>query len=528
MTDAQSIRPSRGLTPWVLAGLWLVVIYRMGALWLAHPDYNYGWMVPCLCLAALWERVGRCPAPQPARPGLALAWILGLAALLVPTRLALEVLPIWRLASWALALEAVGITLGIVYYMGGRPWLRHFFFPAAFFLVAVPWPTAFEEPFIQKLSRLNAAWAVQVLTVFDVAAVARGNLIEIASGTLGVDEACSGIRSFQGTVMAALFLGELARFGLPRRVLLLGAGVALSFLFNVVRTSLLTWSCEKHGMAALGQWHDPAGLGILGVTLVCLLGLVWALRWIAPPHSDKPAGPGAAPKPSPALPPLAALLGVALVLAGVEAGLAGWFAAKERGLAAAPVWEVRWPGAAEGGKPLTIAPNAREILACDEGSGAEWSEPGGLRWQAFYFRWRPSESLYRRVKASAHAKGHSPDLCLSSSGMTLKKDLGEQLVQAKAGAFVFHGYQFEDRGRPLWVYAMAWERGKDRAARESTAVQASSLHALRQVGTDFTAGDRDGSLEQRVLKFGLWGAPDEDQARKALLRNLDQILAPAR
>lgn len=518
---------ARWLLPLLLAELWLIVVYRMGALWVAHPDYNYGWIVPCLCLAAAWERIGGCPEPTPPRRGLAVAWVAGLSLLLVPTRLALEVLPTWRFASWALGLEAVGITLGLVYALGGRAWLRHFMFPVAFFLVAVPWPTAFEEPFIQKLSRLNAAWAVQALAVFDVAAFNRGNLIEIASGTLGVDEACSGIRSFQGTFMAALFLGELARFGVARRGLLLILGAMLSFSFNVVRTTLLTWSCEQRGLSALGAWHDPAGLSILGVTLVCLLGLTWWLHRGVRPRSDREKAPVAKAVPmGVAAPPVWLLIGMGLLVGGVELGLAGWFAAKEKTLSKAPGWTVRWPTGQEGFRTVPIAESAREILGCDEGGGAEWSE-SGTRWQAFEFRWHPSRTLYRRVKASAHAKGHQPDLCLSSSGMALKKDLGEKLVRSRTQRFVFHGYEFEDRGRRLFVFSSVWEQGKERGPKESVRIEASTGHAFGQVWDDLRHGDRDGALEQRVLKFGMWGAADGPTAEAALARRLEQMIVPA-
>jgi exosortase/archaeosortase family protein len=46
---------------------------------------------------------------------------------------------------------------------------------------------------------------------------------------IGIEEACSGVRSFQATLMISLFLGELYSFNTARRVLLVIAGALLVF-----------------------------------------------------------------------------------------------------------------------------------------------------------------------------------------------------------------------------------------------------------------------------------------------------------
>jgi hypothetical protein len=64
-----------------------------------------------------------------------------------------------------------------------------------------------------------ATWlTVAFLNLFQITAVQHGNVIEVKSGLLGIDEACSGIRSLQATVMVSLFLGELYRATWQRRL----------------------------------------------------------------------------------------------------------------------------------------------------------------------------------------------------------------------------------------------------------------------------------------------------------------------
>ena len=248
-----------------------------------------------------------------------------LAFLYAPTRLVQEANPEWRLVSWALALEVIGLTLiflrlaacfSLYASIGERvqgevsnspisstlnpqpstssptvhrsPITDHssslvsafqhfsvstFLFPLLFFLVAVPWPTIIEGPLVQGLTRANAAITIELLGFFGVPAMQHGNVIEIATGVVGIDEACSGIRSFQATLMISLFFGELYRLGVLRRVLFVVAGFLMSFVFNIGRTSLLTWVASRKGIDAISTWHDPAGVTIL---VACFMGL-WLL-----------------------------------------------------------------------------------------------------------------------------------------------------------------------------------------------------------------------------------------------------------
>jgi exosortase len=196
-----------------------------------------------------------------------------LAFLYLPTRLIEEATPEWRPIQWALGIEAIGLTLCVAYMGKGRGWLRQVAFPICFFFVAIPWPTLIEAPVIQSLTRINSAITVEVLSWAGIPAMQHGNLIEVGTGTVGVSEACSGIRSFQTSLMISLFFGEFYRMGLWRRLLLVPAGFILAMAFNVCRMTFLTMVAAKKGVAAIAQYHDPAGITI---TVVCTAGL-WGL-----------------------------------------------------------------------------------------------------------------------------------------------------------------------------------------------------------------------------------------------------------
>src|SRR5207245_7250421 len=164
------------------------------------------------------------------------------------------------LLSLSLALIVIALSLVMIFLSGGGPWLRHFAFPFLFLLVAVPWPVQAEQVVTQSLMRAVTAINVLVLNVAGTPALQHGNVIEVGSGLIGIEEACSGVRSLQATLMISLFLGELYSFPIARRALLVIAGGLLAFFCNVVRTALLVWVGAKHGARSIEAWHDPAGL----------------------------------------------------------------------------------------------------------------------------------------------------------------------------------------------------------------------------------------------------------------------------
>ena len=374
----------------LFALLWLEVINQLKAEWSLNPQYGYGWSVPFLALYLLWRRWPHRPVPAQASrnpPGqfLAAAAAVICSFLFLPLRFVAEANPDWRLISWALTLAVIALTLSCLFLMGGWPWLRHFAFPILFVLVAVPWPVRFEQIVVQDLMRAVAAINVSLLNIFGIPALQHGNIIEVGSGLIGIEEACSGVRSFQATLMVSLFLGELYAFKIRPRILLVAAGALLAFFCNLVRTALLVWIGARNGTKAIEAWHDPAGLTILfvcliGLWLLCLLLLRNSNSAIESSHVDV----NSAPRPLPW--PLLAGLGIWICFA--EAGVQTWYTLHQQTVTNTR-WAVQWPVSESRYKSVSIPPEAESLLRYNEGGGGKWEAADGHLWMMYFFRWFP-------------------------------------------------------------------------------------------------------------------------------------------
>ena len=439
-----------------------------------------------------------------------IAVIIFAALIFFPARVVQEANTTWRLSSWVMAIGSVSITLSGIYLSGGARWLRHFSFPIYFFLVAVPWPTGLEIVVIQNLTQLNVAATVEALALRGIPAMQQGNVIEISSGLVGIDEACSGIRSLQATLMIALFLGEMYRFSTVRRVILIAAGVGLAFIFNVVRTFVLVSVAARDGIAAIAKWHDPAGVTIL---VACFLAL-WGVALLLRGKSGLPATVKSVPQ-AQSLPKFI-LVGLAAWMAFVENGTEFWYRAHESSTFASSQWSVRWPTEKSQFRRLDPFPKeVHEIMNFDEGQAAHWLNGDGTDWYAIYFRWNAARSLSQRVKVQA-AKNHRPDICLRATGMTLQEDFGIGSMKVGKVEFIFRRYRFEDHGVPLYVFYFASEDGSLRQSptnlRENTAARLAAAWA----------GTR--GLGQRMLEFIISGASNEPQAEELLKRELPRLI----
>lgn len=231
---------------------WILAIRHLSSEWTLNEQYHYGWIVPLLALYLVRARFEHAPAagatrwPHAISVGVLL--IAGAEVLLLPLR---EANADWRLLGWLLTGLAALATLLAIAQVGGLPWMVHFAYPVCFFFTAVPWPRPIEIDVMHWLMQHNASLAAELLRWCGANAEVQGNLIRLSSGTLGVDEACSGIRSLQGSLMATLFVGEIFELKRWRRVFLLLFGAGWALVTNAGRTVFLALTMERGGPAAL-------------------------------------------------------------------------------------------------------------------------------------------------------------------------------------------------------------------------------------------------------------------------------------
>jgi exosortase/archaeosortase family protein len=290
----------------------------------------------------------------------------------------------------------------------------------------------------------NAIAALEVLHWCGVMAVRSGHLISLPTGMIGVEEACSGVRSLQSGIMAALFLGEMFRFGWFSRVALVGSAIGISLVGNFLRATGLSLLASDQGIDAIEKWHDMAGFLILGSTL----GGIWFLAaWWKGRGGGGAANPTDGPRRDMViLPRSIGFLGGVVFLAGVLslAGTEAWYRARGGGAGESAAWTIK-PGT-PGTQPVPVPDRTRRILFFPDGFSEKFVDASGLRWQVFYFRWPPGRTAVQAVGV------HDPRTCLASIGMELESQLAPMIIEVEGVAFPFRVFLFRAGGRPVLVF----------------------------------------------------------------------------
>jgi exosortase len=472
-TSPSSIRhfSVRLVLPFLFFGaLWFILCRQLSGEWSVNAQYNYGWFVPLFALYLFWLRWQDRPAPEVrsqksevrSRTLIASAIAIVSLFLLLPVRLFEVANPEWRLLAWIHALVIVTLTLLLLWWAGGKVWLRYFAFPVVFIFVAVPWPTALETPVIQGLMRVVARVAAETAMLLGTPAQVEGNLIRVSNGLVGVNEACSGIRSLQTSLMIGLLFGELKRLSVLRRVALVACAVAIALLANFVRAVFLVHIAATENLSDVGRWHDIAGYSIIALVFVATIGFAYLLgnsegkrkkeegksRTVVagvPPAEIEELQPARLALQIPAFYLAAALCWLLLI----EVASAAWYRVHEKNLITGIPWSVQWPEQAPHFRALKIDEEIRSVLRFDEGHAAAWTmtstpnsgnaappkdlrvpqpnaQPMSLAGEGdntiscfvYVFRWKPGRN------SALLANLHRPDVCLPASGWTQVADHG--------------------------------------------------------------------------------------------------------
>ena len=454
------------------AFLWLGLWRQLSGEWSVNDQYSYGWFVPFFAIILFWLRLegrppGRPPTPTRQSSSLQFGIIAVALILLFPTRLFEIANPDWRPLSWLHATCVVTVTLAFLWSAGGVSWLRHFAFPVAFTLIAVPWVSPLEGPIVQELMRVVAAISSELVALFGIPAQLEGNLIRIPNGLLGVNEACSGVRSLQTSLMIGLLFGELKRLSIFRRVMLVFAAAAIAFFGNCARAFFLVWIAATRNMATANSWHDFAGYGIVVLVFVGSLALAAMLGRdkVRIKKAEVKNQSADQLKPSYFLIPTFYFVAAVLWLVLVEFAAAGWYRAHESSLVASTRWDVKWPQTAPNFRDVRIDEQVRNILRFDHGQAAAWRLPAldstndgssatrPLICTVYFFRWKAGKN------SALLANLHRPDVCLPAVGWGQTADTGVKNYPVTPNlSLPFRHFEFRDgaRGQPTQQIAHAF------------------------------------------------------------------------
>jgi len=272
---------------------------RLWPQWRHNPDLSHGLFMPLIFLVLLYEsRAGG--TQRYLRTGFRLR--AGFTALLSSGLLALCIAGLYAAAvDWSHALVNFMLAISVVLLLGSAllvfssdtvrwlPFNWSAVTAVGLWILTAPIPPGTYSRLTLSLQLWVSENVLSALHLLGVAAIRYGNIIQLANATVGVEEACSGVRSLISCVFAGIFFSAILVHRPWARALLIALAAPLALGMNFLRSLALTLLVNR-GVDIAGTWHDVTGFAVLGVTAAILGGLALLLerRRDSPPVKGAP------------------------------------------------------------------------------------------------------------------------------------------------------------------------------------------------------------------------------------------------
>jgi len=232
--------------------------------WINDGNYSHGLLVAPVALLIAWQR-RRAFVDTPHRPQYG-------GLILVAASLALLVFGTLGAEFFTARVSMLGFIAGAIWFVWGTRHLRLAAFPLALLLLTIPLPEIIFNQVTLPLQSLAARAGEMSLAALNVPVLREGNVIVLATGSLEVAEACSGIRSLMSLVAIAVLYGYATTDGsIGMRTLLAFAAVPIAVVANGVRVAGTGLAASRYGAeAAEGFFHAFSGW-LMFVLAFCLL-----------------------------------------------------------------------------------------------------------------------------------------------------------------------------------------------------------------------------------------------------------------
>jgi len=246
--------------------LYAAVVMDLASEWWTDSSASYGMLIPptALYIAYLRRQTTLAFRAQRDLRGL---WLVSLACV---------VFLLGKLAAefFLTRISLVLLLAGLTWTFWGLARCRTLAFPFILLGTMVPLPVIVYNTAAAPLQLFASTVATDLAQMLGVSIYQDGNVIQLASTSLGVEEACSGLHSLSALVVASLLLGFLESATALGRLLLFALSVPLAIAVNVLRVTGTALLADHKPEWAMGFYHSFSGwlVFVLGFGTLWLIG----------------------------------------------------------------------------------------------------------------------------------------------------------------------------------------------------------------------------------------------------------------
>jgi exosortase len=269
----------------VLGGLMVLmywdVVPAMANTWWTDEAYSHGLLIPPLALYVAWlnrDQILAVPAAADSR-----------GILLTGIGCAMHLLGRLGAEFFLTRVSMVVILAGIILTYWGIGRLGQLSFALVLLATMVPIPQIIYNKLAAPLQLFASSVASSTLEIMGIPIFRDGNVMHLSEISLGVAEACSGLRSISSLSVLALVIGYLVCTTVGVRTLLFFMSFPVAIAVNVLRIVITALFAREDPALAEGFFHSFSGwvVFLVGFTFMYAIAVLFA-RF--EPNSSEHAG----------------------------------------------------------------------------------------------------------------------------------------------------------------------------------------------------------------------------------------------
>jgi len=247
---------------WVL---YRFVLVDLANDWWNEPALSYGMLIPPLAAYIAWLHRGQVVAFAALPDGRGLCLVAFACVVFLLGKLGAE--------FFLMRLSFVILLAGLTWTFWGIRRLETLAFPFVLLATMVPWPAVVYNSISAPLQLFASDVSARMVQALGVSIYRDGNIIQLASTSLGVAEACSGLNSLAALIVASLLLGYLVCLRLRAKIALFVLAIPLAIGVNILRIVGTAILADYNQEFAMGFYHAFSGwlvfVGGFGILYGC-------------------------------------------------------------------------------------------------------------------------------------------------------------------------------------------------------------------------------------------------------------------
>lgn len=208
--------------------------------WYVDPNYTHGFLIPFISGYFVWEKrekLGKLTV-KPFNWAILLL-IFGIFILFIG-HIGAEL--------FTMRFSLIIVIAGLILFLLGKDFFKTLFFPISFLVFMVPLPYLVYDSIAFPLKLFAARCAALSLQLMGIPVLREGNIITLASTTLEVADACSGIRSLISLIALGMVYAYFSQTVTWKRVTVVLLTIPIAIFVNAFRLVVT---------GALAHYIDP-------------------------------------------------------------------------------------------------------------------------------------------------------------------------------------------------------------------------------------------------------------------------------